>query len=235
MLENFIRPDHVEWDTATWNEVTVQDCYSISKRSFNAESVVIDVGANIGFFSGIVLNAGAGMVIAVEASVINFHGLTHNLYPFRDRCSLHNRAVWRSDDREPELRYLHEFPPDGNSGGVSILPNSGTTAVVTIGLDELISDHNVELLKMDCEGSEYTIVYTSKLLDQVREIIIETHPVDGSDAADIRLRPCDETRSGWLNNHIGLEDYLGSIGFETTLTPRKGMIDGWAYLRGIRP
>ena len=48
--------------------------------------------------------------------------------------------------------------------------------VATIGLDKILRRFNeVELLKLDCEGSEWPILFTSKLLRKVRRVCGEYH------------------------------------------------------------
>ena len=70
-----------------------------------------------------------------------------------------------------------------NTGGVSVLFNDEGESVETISLDQILfaaSDalrRPIRLLKIDCEGSEYPILFTSTHLHVVEEICGEYHDV----------------------------------------------------------
>ena len=226
MLESFVRSGHKQWDLGTHREVVLEDCYRLANRKFSPLDIILDVGANIGFFSGLALEIGAGLVIAAEPSPKNFDVLTKNLAPYTGRHSLHNRAVWRSD-MQPIPLHLHEFPDDGNTGGISVLQNDGEVEVMTISLDDLIGTRHIRFLKVDCEGSEYPILYTTSRLGQVQEIAVETHPVDHLLLAKDNLHPTH-------NNPQDLARHLVTNGFKVQIAPRQGMSEGWAYVFGTK-
>lgn len=227
MLENFVRPEHAHWDLGTHKEVILEDCYRIADVPFLDSDTVMDVGANIGLFSGLALERGAGKVIAVEASPHNFSALVRNLNQWSiERVTVLNRAVWRSD-QPSKLLHLNPLPADGNTGGVNVLENAGPDTVYTVGLDELIGDKTISFLKVDCEGSEYPILYTSKKLHQVKRLVIEVHPVDHLMQADANVRPGENTPE-----HLTV--YLVGQGFEIHCQARTGMDAGWAYIWGHR-
>lgn len=222
MLERFVREEHLAWDMGTHREVILDDCYRLADRTFGPDDVIIDIGANVGFFSGLVLEKGAGLVLAVEPSPDNYGALARNLYPYGTRKHTFNRAVWRSDIPATVL-HLHEFPPDGNTGGVSVLEDNGEHAVLSLPLDDLIGDYVITYLKVDCEGSEYPILFTSRKLLQVKEIAIECHPIEHM------IRPCDNVKPG-CNTPQGLAEHLAHHGFTVAVEARHGMPDGWAYI-----
>lgn len=226
MLEHFIRPEHARWDTGTHKEVILEDCYRLRGRRFSDSDLIIDIGANIGLFSGFALENGAGKVLAFEASPMNYKRLTENLKPYGTRVSVFNRAVWISG--EPSLTlHIDESMPDGNTGGISVLPNTGSVTVQTVGLDGIIDHLKVRYLKVDCEGSEYPILYSSKKLDQIQEMMIEVHPVDHLMRPETNVRPGENTPEG-------LTTFLTHQGFNVTNTARAGMDRGWAYLHALR-
>jgi hypothetical protein len=73
----------------------------------------------------------------------------------------------RSDEKR-KAQYFHD-------GGMSTICDSGE-AVESVSLDDLLQDTGpIRFLKIDCEGSEYEILYTSKLLHLVGEIAGEFH------------------------------------------------------------
>jgi FkbM family methyltransferase len=130
----------------------------------NADSTVIDIGANIGFFS---LLAAArcphGRVVSFEPDPDNFRMLKASvaLNRFESRISLHNVAV--SDSVEPV--YLSDLGDPANSGArftahdLSALEARGAEAdscrrIETVVLDELLYDIPVDVIKIDIEGHE---------------------------------------------------------------------------------
>lgn len=226
MLEHFVRPEHRDWDNGTWKEVVADDCYHIRDRNWGAKDVVIDVGANIGLFSGMALARGAGFVICVEPSPENYRRLTANLAPWGAKVQALNCAVWRSDQPQRKLR-LTENMPDGNTGGINVLANVGEIEIPTVALDDLIGDRQITFLKVDCEGSEFPILYTSRRLRQVAEVMVEVHPVGHLIQPDADVRP-------GRNDPFSLAGYLSEQGFQVVNHPREGMPEGWAYLHGTR-
>jgi DNA polymerase III delta prime subunit len=56
------------------------------------------------------------------------------------------------------------------------ISENGTQFVESIGLDSILSNFNrIKLLKIDIEGSEYPVLYTSTQLYKVKEIVGEYH------------------------------------------------------------
>lgn len=213
-FNHYIRDEHRAWDTGTMHEVITQDSYFIEDFVFNDNDVVIDIGANIGFFSGMVHEIGCKHVVAVEASPMNFVQLVHNVGPLGVRCI--NMAVWRSDELPGVIR-LDETVADGNTGGISVVHDTGPIVVHTVSLDALLAPfEEVRFLKVDCEGSEYPILMTSKHLRKVLMIAIEVHPVGPV---------------GNLDSTVGgLAQSLVFNGYNVRIEARQGMPKGWAYI-----
>ena len=226
MFEAFVRADHQHWDEGIRVEVTVEDCYRISTRDFAPDDIVLDVGANIGYFSALALERGAGLVIAAEASPMNAQALRHNLAVYGHRARVVDKAVWRSDMADTVL-HLNEQTADNNPGGITVIGNCGPVEVPTASLDSIIGNQWITLMKMDCEGSEYPILYTAKKLRQVQELVIETHPIDHLITPDANVHPGQNTPEA-------LAAWLAACGFKVTVTPREGLPSGWAYVSGVR-
>lgn len=73
---------------------------------------------------------------------------------------------------------------------------------MTTSLEEIIKDNNlnnIDFLKLDCEGSEYDILYgtTNSVLDKISTISIETHQGKADN-----------------ENTAALIKYLKKVGFE---------------------
>lgn len=150
----------------------------------NPEDCVIDVGAHIGLFSYLCWQRGAREIFAFEPFPDNFQVCRSNLTD--TSVTLVDRAVWRSDRTQTTHLYLTGFTgmdPEGpdpiepgalNTGTCSVLGAAGER-VEALGLDEVIGDRVVRILKLDCEGSEFPILLTSKRLKQVQYITGEYH------------------------------------------------------------
>jgi FkbM family methyltransferase len=102
-----------------------------------------------------------------------------------DKVTVFNRAVTGSPI--DEVTIYKEVESD-NSVTASIYTdfadtNHNTIKVKAITLQQIIESNNLEsvdLLKLDCEGSEYPIIYeTPKYVwDKVKMVFMEDHPLD---------------------------------------------------------
>ena len=187
----FVRP--MTFDSDIINGVAVANEYDLPER-FDSDDLVIDIGAHVGAFSYAALVRGAGRVYAFEAQPINHAIACHNVAKFGARAICRNMAVWRSDQPEQVLFNDRLTGLDQrNTGGISLLWNDEGLPVATIGLDELLAEathefrHRVRLLKLDCEGSEYPILFTSQHLDIVDEICGEYHNIEPAHVPDRAL------------------------------------------------
>jgi hypothetical protein len=132
--------------------------------------------------------------------------------------------VWRSD-REPETQLVLSGPDGENTGAGSVLAggrivdfptqtwidSSGEAAsVAAVALDEVLKRfERVKMLKLDCEGSEFPILLTSRELARVQEIVGEIHELDETVLA--RLDP-ESVVTGCYRIDV-LVDRLKSLGF----------------------
>lgn len=172
---------HTE-DSNVFQSVVTHNEYNLPYK-FSGDDVIIDLGAHIGSFSYAVLKRGAGRVYAYEAHPINCAIARKNLSRFGDRVVCHNLAVWRSD--EPTRTLYNDVITDyKHTGGISVLWNETGVPVGTRSLDEILLEasdglkKSIRLLKVDCEGSEYPILFTSEHLDIVEEICGEYHDIE---------------------------------------------------------
>jgi FkbM family methyltransferase len=151
-------------------------------ESFRADDVLMDIGAHIGSFSHAALSRGAGVVHAFEAEPANFAMASRNLAPYGDRIRLHQKAVWRSDRKVESLSYDYSSDRE-NTGGGNVW-SAGTLRIPTVPFDEVVREitaggRRVRLLKIDCEGSEFPILLTSRMLHKISEIAGEFHEFGG--------------------------------------------------------
>lgn len=146
-------------------------------RSLNKDDIVVDVGAHVGSFSRKVIDNGAGTVYAYEPFIENFETLKDNSKDYNINCfqkivrgsyKFRTAAMDIGDNiKQQEIK---------NYGGIGI-KEGNMVQVVT--LEDIVKTVNapIKLLKLDCEGSEYSIVMESpdSTFDNIQTIVGEVH------------------------------------------------------------
>jgi FkbM family methyltransferase len=141
-----------------------------------AHSVVVDIGANVGIFAIYALQNGASCVYAYEPSQEAFEILQKNArnQPFTGKIIAHSAAVTNQDNQWVKF-------PSRASVYNQILPDQTTVpyeTVPTLRLQTALSQApNVNFLKLDCEGAEYSLLLEddTPLLQSLSEIRMEYH------------------------------------------------------------
>jgi FkbM family methyltransferase len=171
-----------------WEYLIIKDKkeYDIVRQDFAPGMTVIDIGANQGFFTIHAASKGA-RVIAVEPSRTNLGLLKENV----EQNNLANNVVCINCAVSDKIgkatmfetfsdrgRYLSTFVSivDRDRGDVSVRESE----VRVITLDELFASNGIEacdLLKMDCEGSEYAILSSTspETFSRIKNISFEFH------------------------------------------------------------
>lgn len=171
------------YDKSIVTSVITENRYRLPS-SFSSSDVIVDVGAHVGSFAFACLKRNAGKILGFEPLGENLRICARNLRRFRNRAVLSRAAVWRSDTFEAKLFHTGatESPQGLNFGGGNVIFEDGLQIPVTSRpLDSILSNiREVRLLKLDCESSEWPILFTSKLLDCVAEIAGEFHEIGGS-------------------------------------------------------
>ena len=163
------------FETSTWASVRGGNEYGM--RPHMGGIVAIDVGAHSGSFAYTCLERHADYVYAYEPEGVNFLLLVSNVGDY-ENVECHKAAVWRSDGVGQSPTYFH----GQHTGAGQCRAAPGQPSVEWAGLDTIIATAKARfpaaelLLKMDCEGSEYPILLTSKLLSKVDMFIGEFHP-----------------------------------------------------------
>jgi FkbM family methyltransferase len=143
--------------------------------------VVVDIGAHIGSFTIACLQRNAKFVFAYEAHPENYEIAKENIFDrgkFKN-VELYNMAVWSHGDDSPKELSMGNLTQ--NTGQISVGINDSVYTIPTISLDEIVlhvtNKHygKIDLLKIDCEGSEYPILYTTTSLYSFKNIIGEYH------------------------------------------------------------
>lgn len=153
-----------------YREVVIDDCYEIFKYAKHSKpSTIVDIGANIGMFSK----------------------LCTLLFPDADIYAY-----------EPNPTALNWLKKNGESTGIKVFPcavgeqagvvkldtqcdpttgrivQEGNLSVNCIAVSEVAQGHPIDLLKMDCEGSEWSILKDGELLRRTQDFCMEYHLLD---------------------------------------------------------
>lgn len=200
---------------SVFKEIFIEDFYKIKKNLSDLPSKinVIDIGANEGFFAAIVLSK------TKDATVFAFEPLPSNVNKIQrlkqinpsmgDKIILHAKAVTGGSSES-----VHLFTQQENSESsiASIYRefnerNNKSIEVPATTLTKIISENKLDeisLLKLDCEGAEYEILYNTDVvvLKKIKRILIEVHPLDDKQ-----------------KNEKYLSDFLSRNGFTIETTP----------------
>lgn len=190
-------------DFAVFSDVITNNQYRLPDN-LPPDSVVIDVGANIGAFAVACLMRGAGTVVCFEPDPENFKVLMENVKAWTDRVACFQAAVWRSDWSD-KVEFVGDRKATACGGvllpGVKALGGDFRIEVPSMGLDDIMfhvtdgDKRRIYILKIDAEGSEYPILYTSKHLHCVDQLLVETH----------------ECTTIWPNDHVRIAGYTCDV------------------------
>ena len=163
-------------------EINLKKIYEHNNTRVKKGDVVVDLGANIGFFSLYAIMNGASKVYSVEASNNTFKSLSENvnkfnIYPF-------NVAISQG---ETKIFYLSD-----TTGSSSIYKQTNNVEIVNcITFEKFIQENKIEhinFLKIDIEGSEYEMFNTideNYLRNNIDTIFLEYHIIDNYNIDDI--------------------------------------------------
>ena len=180
--------------------------------------VVIDVGANVGYF-GLYM-----FCQCPDARVYAYEPMPYNFRQLKAYKDYYSGLVWHIENKAISDHQngitLNTSTVAGFSTMASVFESDGKGEKIEVGtltLNDVIKGHGLEvidLLKLDCEGSEYTILYTAsdEIFQQIRYMCIETH--QGSDPGQ---------------DHQSLVDFLKTKGFALKDTHQKGEGYIWAW------
>ena len=152
--------------------------------------IVLDIGANIGYFTLYALQASA-KVYAFEPEPHNYDRLVAqvkaNDFIFASGSAF--KAAVAGDEGGRTL-YLNPV----NIGGHRIVGDigAGEIKVASITLDEICKDlERVDMIKMDCEGAEHEIFENAspETMAKIQKIVMEFHPVKPLEGFLDLLRP----------------------------------------------
>jgi FkbM family methyltransferase len=193
------RTKYLEQEPITYNEIFVDNEYNLSREEIEG-TVVIDVGANLGFFSIMCKDLGAKTVFAIEAQPTVYKlGLLENVRKFTNIIPI-NAAVLDVD------------------GATVLIPNNHVASVIskehgepvsTVTLKTLLKDIQGDdlVLKLDCEGSEFEIILSAdyETIKRFKTINMELHANTNENPKyhDVNLIRQRLTVFGFTCNNVG--------------------------------
>jgi FkbM family methyltransferase len=173
-------------DMDVFHQVFRCDEYS-TLRDLRNVSIVLDLGANVGFSSAYFLSCfPESRVVAVEPDELNLAVCRINLMAYGDRVLLLHGAAWSERMR---LRLSKGSFGDGREWATQVSnPSDGSVGDVQAwdvgSLIEMAGGAEVDLLKVDIERAELAVFgdTAKRWLPRIRNICIELHGRDCQEA-----------------------------------------------------
>ena len=167
-----------------FKEIFMENAYSIGlKKRIKKNPTIIDIGANAGFFTMFAVSKYPECTVySYEPIYSNFQQLIKNrelnstkkIYCFNSAVCGHNGKIKMSHNKTGSFTTT-----------ASIINNDGdddkeSIEVSCLKLSELFKENNLDscdLLKLDCEGAEYDILYNTpkEILNKIDQMAIEVH------------------------------------------------------------
>ncbi len=171
--------------TAIFKEIFMEDLYDISflKTHLKRDPVIVDVGANVGFFSLFMASQmPSAEIYAYEPLPSNFKHLQRHFQLNGSKALVCRNQAVAGEKGSLELYYNpnETFTPLASLHTDFDYTNTCRVEVEAVSLPDIFSGfrlEQVDLLKLDCEGAEYQILYQcpDHLLSRVKLIAMETH------------------------------------------------------------
>lgn len=185
----------------TFYEIFLQNIYS--KLNIKNGDTVIDLGGHYGFFDLYAVKNGAKKVYTFEPSKKTYDVLCKNLTGI-DKVEKYNMAVSDTINGK-EFLSLGSSSINSFYDSFNTSPENSTTLgikkkehIPTIDLNTFLHNNDidrVDIMKMDCEGSEWDIMPTltdNFLKYRLRKIIMEVHDFHVDNSVEARVKRAKE-------------------------------------------
>ncbi|MHA2105420.1 MAG: FkbM family methyltransferase [Candidatus Hodarchaeales archaeon] len=148
------------------------------------DSIIVDIGANIGVYSVYASLMGKNnKIFAYEPVIDNFNVLQENIQLNNSEENIVAFNLGVSSQKEKRKLFLIDAVEH------TLIEKNETQNFIEIecvSLNDIIEENNlpkIDLLKMDCEGAEYEILYNTakENLQKIQEIRMEFHVVKDHD------------------------------------------------------
>lgn len=205
-----------------FKEIFMADVYNIEavSRVLPDDPLVIDIGANAGFFDILLLSK------VKNAQIYAYEPLSSNIERMRSVASS-NLRFDKSVTINPfavtgtpcEMLRLYAQDTEDNQVVASSLKgfdigNTKELWIPAIPLSEIIagiSKGRIDLLKMDCEGSEYDIILNTppEAVRRIERMLIEVHDVDSQ--FNIKTFSQHLAELGYDVNYTSINDFCYAL------------------------
>lgn len=154
-----------------YREIVVDDCYDIFNYSKHSNpSVIVDIGANVGIFSKVC------SLLFPDADIYAYEPNPTALNWLQQNAELTRIKVFPCAVAERAGVVMLDGQCDSTVGRIG---EEGNLAVNCIAVSEVAEGHQIDLLKMDCEGSEWSILQNTELLGRTKNFCMEYHLFEG--------------------------------------------------------
>lgn len=223
--EHLLFYDILPSNTVKYVENEINDSYEYKKImdiDFKEGDIVIDIGANVGMVSILLAKKFPFIKIySFEPLKSNYDNLVKNIklnnipdktiFPFNTAVTKDGRDVFMlinllNQGGSALNEYTNYYPP-------ALLK----TFCKSTTLNNIVNENNInkiKLLKIDCEGSEYEILYNAdkKILQNIENLIGEFHKVENENYYEL---------TDYLSDYIdNISVYLGPEGKGITINKR---------------
>ena len=209
-----------EGDFVIANELFLDHQYRFCDEVIkNAKNCIIDIGGHLGFFSIMASALNPDVVIySYEPHIGNFGVLKENLKANHIKnVAAKQLAV---SDKAGETELLLSKEDLNHSLTKAIEPTGETQKVQATTLERIFQKNKIgkcDLLKLDCEGSEYAIIYSAPkdIFKKIDNIFLEYH--------DWACPPKLQCRRMEGENSEKLKNYLKNLGYKVQKFPNAKM------------
>lgn len=180
-----IRPRTME--RGTFNAIWLNHIYTPPGFEIKDGDTIIDIGAHVGIFS--IFAAMSGQ----DIKVYSFEPAPENIQIFERNISLNKikniqffNAAVASESGEREFLLFSENASGHNFASLGEKGNSDSKIIIkTITLNDFLNEKSIakiNLLKINCEGAEYEILFNCpyEVFKKVEKISIQCHDMDKS-------------------------------------------------------
>jgi len=178
--------------------------YNPKGFEINPEDVVLDIGGHIGVFS-IMAARIAKKVYVFEPVDKNFKLLIENI-KLNGFKNVVPEKLALSDKNGKRKIYVSETNTGDNSLYDRKVSKTNPELIRTETLKKFIRKNKIkkiDFLKMDCEGSEYDILYniSDEIIKKIGKMVIEHHFIDNKDKNGFLLKKFLESRGFKVRMH----------------------------------
>jgi len=166
--------------------------YDYFMRTKNTKVIIIDIGANIGAFSIFAAKKyPKSRIFSYEPDEKNFEKLKKNLSVNGiENVKIFNYAVGK--DNGKMFLFSNLDGSFGTVGSSTIEEGPIKKEVQSINLENILKINKIDfcdLLKLDCEGAEYDILYSSnkETFDKIDLISLEYHNLQGHKGTNLEV------------------------------------------------